>query len=179
LQTRRINLGLAFTSLWFAACVYWAPIVSGTRVTYPAKMLAGALAAHLGTALFALSVWAKTPGTPAFRVSSRRFACLSLLRLPHSDPTVGQESASGASCLAQSGPCGPSHRRTQAQTPALLRVCRLHVYRDRGPLSARWLSSEHSRAKVGKVSFRATTSSSCTDTARRTGWEGRTAAGCS
>ena len=32
---RRLNLALAFASLWFAACVFWAPLASNARVSSP------------------------------------------------------------------------------------------------------------------------------------------------
>eukprot|EP00290_Baffinella_frigidus_P005903 CAMPEP_0180119440 /NCGR_PEP_ID=MMETSP0986-20121125/1990_1 /TAXON_ID=697907 /ORGANISM="non described non described, Strain CCMP2293" /LENGTH=345 /DNA_ID=CAMNT_0022058455 /DNA_START=61 /DNA_END=1098 /DNA_ORIENTATION=- len=70
-QMRRLNLGLAFASLWFAFCVAFAPLASNARVTYPATLMAAALITHLSTAAFSFAVWLKaTPGVGLTTITS-------------------------------------------------------------------------------------------------------------
>eukprot|EP00290_Baffinella_frigidus_P046713 CAMPEP_0180405218 /NCGR_PEP_ID=MMETSP0989-20121125/40478_1 /TAXON_ID=697907 /ORGANISM="non described non described, Strain CCMP2293" /LENGTH=346 /DNA_ID=CAMNT_0022408779 /DNA_START=40 /DNA_END=1082 /DNA_ORIENTATION=+ len=135
-QMRRLNLGLAFASLWFAFCVAFAPLASNARVTYPATLMAAALITHLSTAAFSFAVWLKA--TPGVGLTTDDHLRGDRIAVP--DHAGGREWGSDA----QAG-----LRRAQRALFPRGSVRGVYGDRDRGAVPARGLSAEPPRPPDG------------------------------
>mmetsp|Transcript_120959 Transcript_120959/g.301835 ORF Transcript_120959/g.301835 Transcript_120959/m.301835 type:complete len:497 (-) Transcript_120959:223-1713(-) len=57
---RRLNLGVATSSLWLAAAAYFGPVFSAGYKMYPVKFAGVVTVIHLATAAFCLGVWVRS-----------------------------------------------------------------------------------------------------------------------